>query len=98
MSFNDFVHKYKLKNKAKSNMTFHQRVSSLFLNDVGIYFKDGPFFCDIGVVNLHQSKGAHWVCYNNENYFERYGCSPPRKISKIVEELKAHSLYSEYKN
>ena len=67
MSFNDFVQKYNSKNKATSNIKIQQILSSLFLDDVGIYLRDGPFSSDIGVVNLHPSKGTHWICYINEN-------------------------------
>ena len=62
MSFNDFVHKYNLKNKATSSIKIQQVLSSLSLNDVGIYLRDGSFSSDIGIVNLHPSKGTHWVC------------------------------------
>ena len=67
MSFNDFVHKYKLKNKATSNIKIYQDLSSLSLNYTGIYLRDGPTKSDIGTVNLHPSKGTHWVTYINEN-------------------------------
>ena len=46
-SFNDFVHKYSLKNKATSNIKTQQVFSSLSLNDVGIYFRDWLFSGDI---------------------------------------------------
>ena len=49
MSFNDFVHKYKLKNKATSKIN----LSSIGLENVGIYLRDGPFSGDIGIANLH---------------------------------------------
>ena len=49
------------------------------LNNVGIYLRDGSFSGDIGIVNLHQSRGTQWVCYMNENYFDSYGCAPPKK-------------------
>ena len=82
--FNDFMKKYNLKNKATSNIKSQQVRSSLFLNGVGIYLRDGPFSSVIGIVNLHPSKGTHWVCNINENYFDSYGCSAPRKISKFI--------------
>ena len=63
---------FKLKNKATSNIKIQQVLSSLGLNDVGIYLRDGPFKTDIGIVNLHPSKGTHWVCYINENFFDSY--------------------------
>ena len=59
MSFNDFVHKYGLQNKATSNVKFQNMLSSLSLTNVGLYLKDGSFESDIGIVNLHPSKGKH---------------------------------------
>ena len=50
MSFNDFVQKYKLKNKATSNIKIYQVLSSLSMNDVGICLRDGPFKNDIGLL------------------------------------------------
>ena len=56
MTFNDFVKKFDLKNEATSNIKIQQVLSSLSLNDVGIYLRDGPFKTDIGIINLHPSK------------------------------------------
>ena len=97
MLFNDFVHKFKLKNESTSNIKLQQVLSSLSLNDVGIYLRDGPFEFDIGIVNLHPSKGTHWVCYINESYFDSYGFSPPKKLSKFIIKRNSYCLYSEYK-
>ena len=58
-SLNDFVHKYNFNNKATSKTKIQQVLSSLFLNDVGIYLRDGPFSNDIGIVNLLPLKGTH---------------------------------------
>ena len=96
MTFNDFIKKYELKNKATSNIKIQQVLSSLSLNDVGIYLRDGPFESNIGIVNLHPSKGTHWVCYINENYFDSYGCVPPKKLSKYIIKRNGYCLYSEY--
>ena len=57
ITFNDFVHKRDLKNKATSNIKIQQVLSSLPVNNIGIYLRDGPFKSDMGVVNLHPSKG-----------------------------------------
>ena len=95
-TFNDFVHKHNLRNKAASNIKIQQVLSSLRLNDVRIYLRDGPFESDIGIVNLHPSKGTHWGFYINENYFESYGCSPPKKLSKFIIKRNRYCLYSEY--
>ena len=97
ITFNDFVHKYKLKNKATSNIKIQQILDSIGLNNVGIYLRDGPFSSDIGIVNLHPSKGTHWVCYKNEKYFDSYGVVCPKKLSKFIIKRNGHCLYSEYK-
>ena len=70
ITFNDFIKKYKLKNIATSKIKIQQVLNSIGLNNVGIYLRDGPFLSDVGIVNLHPSKGTHWVCYINENYFD----------------------------
>ena len=95
MTFNEFIKKYKLKNKATSNIKIQQVLSSLGLNDVGIYLRDGLFSSDIGVVNLHPSKGTHWVCYINENFFDSYGCVCPKKLSKFIIKRNGFCLYSQ---
>ena len=97
MLFNDFVHEYNLKNKATSNIKIQQVLDSIVLYEVGIYLRDGPFSNDIGTVNLHPSNGTHWVIYIHENYFDSYGITPPRKISKFIIKRYGHCLYSEYK-
>ena len=96
LTFNDFIKKYNLKNKATSNIKIQQVLSSLSLNDVGIYLRDGPFSSDIGIVNLHPSRGTHWVCYINENYFDNYGIVCPKKLSKFIKKRNGYCLYSEY--
>ena len=95
MSFNDFVRKHNLKNKVTSNIKIQQVLSFLSWNDVGIYLRDGPFLGDIGVNNLHPSKGTHWVCFVNENYFDSYGVECPKKLSKFIIKRNGYCLYSE---
>ena len=96
ITFNDFIKKFNLKNKATSNIKLQNILSSLPLNDVGIYLRDGPFKSDIGIVNLHPSKGTHWVCYIYENYFDSYGVVCPKKLSKFIIKRNGYCLYSEY--
>ena len=96
MTFNDFIKKYNLKNKATSNIKIQQVLSSLSLKDIGIYLRDGSFKSDIGIVNLHPSRGTHWICYINENYFDSYGCVCPKKLSKFIIKRNGYCLYSEY--
>ena len=96
ITFNVFIKNYKLKNEATSNIKIQQVLSSLSLNDVGIFLRDGPFESDIGIANLHPSRGTHWVCYINENYFDSYGCVPPKKLTKFIINGNGYCLYSEY--
>ena len=84
-----------MKNKATSNIKIQQVLSSLSLNDIGIYLRYGPFSSDIGIANLHPSTGTHWVCYINEHYFDSYGCVPPKKLSKFIIKQNGYCLYSE---
>ena len=96
MSFNVFVHKYNLKNKATSNIKNQKVLTSIGLDNINIYLRDGPFSSDIAIVNLHPSRGTHWVCYLNENYFDSYGCVCPKKLSKFIIKRNGYCLYSEY--
>ena len=52
-TFNEFIKKHNLKNKATSNIKIQQVLISIGLNNVNIYLRDGPFSSDIGIVNLH---------------------------------------------
>ena len=85
ISFNDFVQKHNLKNKATSNIKTYEILKKIELySKVGIYLRDGPFESDIGIVNLHPSKGTHPVCYKNDNFCDSYGVVCPRKLSKFI--------------
>ena len=77
-------------------MEINRVLSSLSLNKVGIYLRKGLFESDIGIVNLHPSKGTHWVCYINENYFDSYGVVCPKKLAKFIVNRNGYCLYSEY--
>ena len=97
ITFNDFMKKFNLKNKATSNIKKRQVLDSIRLDNVGIYLRDDKFKSDVGIVNLHPSKGSHWVCHINENYFDSYGCVCPKKLSKFIIKRNGYCLYSEYK-
>ena len=96
ITFNDFIKKYKLRNKPTSNIKIQHVLDSMRLNNVGIYLRDGSFSSDIGIVNLHPLKGTHWVCCINENYFDSYGVVCPKKLSKFIIKQNGYCLYSEY--
>ena len=82
LTFNDFIKKTKLENEATSNTKIQQLLSSIRLDKVGIFLRDGSFSSDIGIVNLHPLKGSHWVCCIEDCYFDSYGCPPSTKIVK----------------
>ena len=67
IKFKDFIHEHNLKNKPTSNVKIYQVLSSIGLDDVDIYLRDGPFLSDIAIVNLHPFRGGHWVAYINED-------------------------------
>ena len=97
MTFNEFIKKYNLKNKATSNIKIYEVLKKIGLDSkVGIYMRDGPFSSDIGIVNLHPSKGTHWVCYINEYYFDSYGVVCSKKLSKFIIKRNGYCIYSEY--
>ena len=96
MTFNGFVRKNDLKDKATSNIKIQQVLDSNGLKNFGIFLRDGPFESDIGIVNLRPFKGTHWVCYINENYFDSYGIICPKKLSKFIIKRNGYCLYSEY--
>ena len=87
-----------MRNKATSNIKVYEVLKNIGLHTkVEIYLRDGSFSTDIGIVNLHPSKGTHWVCFTKEDYFDSYGCSPPKKLCKYIIKLNGYCLYSEYK-
>ena len=96
ITFNELNKEYKLKDKATSNVEMNRVLSSLSLNKVGIYLRDGPFESDIGIVNIHLSEGTHWVCYITENYFDSYACVCSKKLAKFIIKRNGYCLYSEY--
>ena len=74
-------------------MKIQQVLSSLYRNDVAICLRDGLFESDIGSVTLHPSKRTHSVAYNNQNYFDSYGCSLSPKLSRFIIKRNVHCSY-----
>ena len=66
LSFKDFVEKYGLKNEATSNVKIKE-ILKLMNTSCGIYMRDDKFTTTSGIVNLHPTKGTHWVMYKNPN-------------------------------
>ena len=64
------------------------------LNGVGICVKDVPFTTDVGIINLHPTKGTKWNAYITRKYFDSYGMSSTEKLSKFVLKRKGSRLNS----
>jgi hypothetical protein len=92
LSFKEFVGKYGLKDEATSNVKIKEILARLKLNSTGIYMRDDKFTTKSGIVNLHPTKGTHWVLFTGNFYFDSYGCPPPVNIINQIGE----GLYSEY--
>ena len=91
LSFKEFVNKYGFKNDATSNVEIKE-ILKLMNTCCGIYMRDDKFITTSGIVNLHPTKGTHWVMFTNQNYFDSYGCPPPLNITKQIN----IGIYSEY--
>ena len=91
LSFKEFGNKYGLKNEATSNVEIKE-ILKLMNTSCGIYMRDDKFTTTSGIVNLHPTKGTHWVMFINEYYFDSYGCPPPLNITKQIN----NGIYSEY--
>ena len=45
-----------------------------------MYMREEKFTTTAGIVNLHPTKGTHWVMFSIQNYFDSFGCPPPTNI------------------
>ena len=54
--------------------------------------RDDKFTTPSGIVNLHPTKGTHWVMFSDKFYFDSYDCPLPVNKMKQVK----NGLYSEY--
>ena len=53
--------------------------------------KDVTFTTIGGIVNLHSTKGTHWVMFSDKFYFDSYGCPPTTNILNNIN----NGIYSE---
>ena len=100
MSFNDFIHEYKLKNEATSNIKIYEVLKKIGLNSkVGIYLRDGDFSTNYGIVNLHPSIGKITTSFepsNDEDVINRAYLD--EKLLKINSHLSLlEKIYNEFK-
>lgn len=83
--------KYKLKNESTSNVKISEVINKLGIKHFDIYMRDQPLKTKQGIINLHNKKGTHWVCYYLDNYFDSYGTAPP--TAKLMKKMKCYSTY-----
>ena len=108
-SFKDILKKHNLKNEVPTNKKIlevlkkicnHNRVGVFAEqnhNEVRIFMRDSNLSGDIGIVNLHPTKGTHWVLFINNYYFDSYGCPSPKNILKYIKFKYDKCIYSEYR-
>ena len=65
--FKEFVDMYGLKDQATSNNKIKEGLDKLTA-PAGLNMRDDQFTTTSGIVNLHPTKGTHWVMYTNKNY------------------------------
>ena len=98
LSFKEFVEKYGFKGEATSNVKNKEILDTLSafgilkLNSTGRYMRDDKFTTTSGLVNLHPTKGTHWVIFSDKFYFDSYGCPPPTNILNHIN----NGIHSEY--
>ena len=92
LSFKEFVEKYGLKNEATSKVKLKETLDILKVNSTGIYMRDDKFTTDSGIVNLHPTKGTHWVMFVTEFYFDSYGCPPPTNILNDIKKVSIQNI------
>ena len=61
LSLKEFVEKYRLKNEATSNVKIKERLNEIG-SPAGVFMRDDKFTTTAGIVNLHPTKGTHWLC------------------------------------
>ena len=97
LSFKEVVGMYGLKDQATS--IIKKQVLDQLTIAAEIYKRDDKFTTTAGVVNLHPTKGTHWVMFSDKFYFDSYGCPPPNNILNHINRgsyWRAAGLYSEY--
>ena len=49
-----------------------------------------------GIVNLHPSRGTHWVLYIKDCYFDSCGCPPTKELLNYLKIKHKKCFYSDY--
>ena len=96
ITFSEFLSNSILIKQATSNMKLLQVPKKIALhNRKGIYMRDDVFSTSSVRIKLHPSEGTHWVRYIGKNYFDSYGCAPPKNILNYRKSKHDKYVYSE---
>ena len=95
-SLKEFLMKHNLKNEATSNLKIQEVLNKLGIK-AGTFTRDSNITNEIAIVNLHPTKGTHWVLVIHNFYFDSYGCPPPKNVLKHVKSKYNKCIYSEYR-
>ena len=95
LSFKQFLNTFKLKDAPTSNIKIFNVLKKLNIN-CAIQMRDDPIFSHSGIINLHPTKGTHWVLFFNNFYFDSYGCPPPQNILNCIKSNFKKCIYSTY--
>ena len=96
MTFNELVRKNNLKIKRQIIQKTRSIEEDRTRFKSGNLFERWGFLTSYGIVNLHPSRGTHWVLYIKDCYFDSYGCPPPKKLLNYLKNKYKKSIYSEY--
>ena len=87
LPFKELVEKKRIKKEATSNIkikgisnTLRASGELIIQDSCGVYERDDKFTTTAGIVNLHPTKGTHWVMFINQIYFDSFGFAPPVNI------------------
>ena len=56
---------------------------------------DDEFLSNSAVVNLHRNRGSPWVGFDDNYYFDSYGCAPPKTILEYIKAEHGSCIFSE---
>ena len=54
--------------------------------------RNAKFTTYSGIINLHPTKGTHWVMFVTEFYFDSYGCPPPTNILNHIKKVSIQNI------
>ena len=94
MTFNGTFFKSKWKDRTSSIKKPFQALNKLRI-DIGKEMKVGYFKTDFGFVNLHLTKGTHWVVELQKVCIDSFVCPPPIELPVFKRKNQRNFLFAE---